>query len=209
MEAVRAEPEPVRQAQQAGYEGESADEAQEWLRAVRKGLDMGQPARTDRAQGLGFDTSQVLYRGDAEPITAFDLGRLKREKAVMFTNNAEEAEQFGPYVRRYYVRGNIDRVRWRDYDDDPTYTPEVMARIIEDARASGTDGVQIRGIQNFEHGPLSTTTVIFDPANIRSINAAFDPDEAGSSNLLAGVGAPAGAIGLGMAAAQGERERVD
>ena len=35
-------------------------------------------------------------------------------------------------------------------------------------------------------------TVVFDPANIRSVNAAFDPAKKGSSNILAGAG------GLGL-----------
>lgn len=52
-------------------------------------------------------------------------------------------------------------------------------------------------------GDMTQSTVVFDPANIRSVNAAFDPAKADSPNLLAGVGGLAPAAGLaGLAGIQ-------
>ena len=46
--------------------------------------------------------------------------------------------------------------------------------------------------------------VVFDPANIRSVNAAFDPAKRESSNILSGLGA--GAVGLGALTSEDDPE---
>jgi len=43
--------------------------------------------------------------------------------------------------------------------------------------------------------------VIFDPSNIRSVHAAFDPEKSGSSELLAAVPFAVGGVGAGAAMA--------
>jgi hypothetical protein len=54
----------------------------------------------------------------------------------------------------------------------------------------GYDGFTIRNIVDDYQGKggKSTVTAVFDPSNIRSVNAAFDPDKAASPILTAGVG---------------------
>lgn len=67
----------------------------------------------------------------------------------------------------------------------------------QEAKAKGFDGVKINNFSdNVDYGQYMPAThyLVFDPANIRSTNAAFDPAKRGSSNLMAG--AAGGAIGL-------------
>jgi len=69
-----------------------------------------------------------------------------------------------------------------------TFSTNELAEI---ARRSGNyDGMVIRNV--YDPGTLRTKAVsdtyaVFDPANIRSINAAFDPSKRGSANLMAGA----------------------
>ena len=56
---------------------------------------------------------------------------------------------------------------------DKAYIEKVTAAI----QAQGYDGIILEFNDTAE-------LVVFDPVNIRSVNAAFDPDEAGSSNIL-------------------------
>jgi hypothetical protein len=66
-------------------------------------------------------------------------------------------------------------------------------QVIQDAyKALGHDGIVLRNAErqfgNMGMSPDTTHLVIFDPANIRSVNAAFDPDKAASPILTAGAG---------------------
>jgi hypothetical protein len=69
-----------------------------------------------------------------------------------------------------------------------TFSTNELAEI---ARRSGNyDGMVIRNV--YDPGTLRTKAVsdtyaVFDPANIRSVNAAFDPAKRGSANLMAGA----------------------
>ncbi|WP_370373790.1 hypothetical protein [Henriciella pelagia] len=97
------DPEVLTQAADMGYEGSDRGEAAEWLSAARKGLDMSQEARMERARAAGHD-----------------------------------------------------------------------ALIVENVVDNGSPN----------SNTPATTTIVFDPSNIRSVNAAFDPDMSDSANLL-------------------------
>ena len=89
----------------------------------------------------------------------------KDEAAVFFSSDAEK--NFGPYGYEVALRPKkMEDYRYRDYDADPIYDPAVMQKILAEARTSGADAAKITGIQNFEHGPQSTTYAVFDPALI-------------------------------------------
>jgi hypothetical protein len=153
---------------------------------VARALPMDEASRMARAAEMGFDPSRVVYHGTDSDFREFDLGRSSnpKENAVFFTNKASEADRFGE-PREFLTKGDMLDVRWKDFSEDPIYDPEVMAAILEQARSGGRQGAIIRGVQNFEGGPLSTTTAVFDPANIRSRFAAFDPARADEADLLA------------------------
>ena len=69
-------------------------------------------------------------------------------------------------------------------------TSEEKSAAIEAARAGGHDGVIFRGATDMAYArdrnlPPPEVYAVFEPSNIRSTNAAFDAEQAGSANLLA------------------------
>jgi len=62
----------IKRAREKGYEGDSKGEAEEWLRAIAKGLDMSKEARMQRARDMGFDVDKTYYH-----LTNKDLKELK------------------------------------------------------------------------------------------------------------------------------------
>lgn len=164
--------------------------------AASHALPMDEASRMARAREMGFDPERVVYHGTDADFREFDLGLAAnpKEKAVFFTNKASEAEHFGD-PREYLIKGDMLGVRWKDFSEDPIYDPEIMAAILDHAKSVGSSVVNIKGIQNFEGGPLSTTVAVFDPKNIRSRFAAFDPAKADSAELLASrASAPPGLL---------------
>lgn len=71
-----------------------------------------------------------------------------------------------------------------DLDDSQLY------QWAQEAKSKGYDGLKINNFSdNADYGQYLPAThyLVFDPANIRSVNAAFDPAKRGSSDLMAGV----------------------
>ena len=64
------------------------------------------------------------------------------------------------------------------------------------AQSQGYDSVLYDGPGTVDGQP---EIIIFDPANIRSVHAAFDPEKSGSSELLAAVPFAVGGVGSGAA----------
>ncbi len=112
----------------------------------------------------------------------------------------------GDGVGRYYSKGSaVYPVYARNLDDYEIwdmngggYDPEFMQRVIKEAKENGAPGVILRGVRDpgimDNIGPQgnprkpAAVVVVFDPKDIRSVNAKFDPAESGSSKLLAGMG---------------------
>jgi DNA-directed RNA polymerase subunit K/omega len=170
----------MEQAQTEGYTGQSIGEAQEWVRARAKGLDMSQPARMARAQGAGFDTETVLYHGTDATFDAFSpSGGGTLGPGVYLTRSSDLASRYGNVeggrVIPVYVRK--DRIATQeDYFDLLGEPGDVIAA---EMRSRGFEGVE------YKYTGGTSETVIFNPSSIRSVNAAFDPDFAESANVLA------------------------
>jgi hypothetical protein len=79
-----------------------------------------------------------------------------------------------------------------------------VRRLYEIARDRGHDIVEIRDMMDL--GGTQTQYVALDPRNIRSVNAAFDPDQIDSANLLAANSSKASTPGL--AALESNRVRA-
>ena len=186
----------------------------EYEAAVAKGLDMSTPARMARAKEMGFDTETVLYHGTDKEIASFRPSeRGAFGPGVYLSDQSGVASRYGK-PSPYYVRGSILDTRpgkplpkglsdaaksqltpeevqrwerlWPQRNSmavDAETFREVLTRSVEAPRVPeimrrlGFDGMQ--GIADGHE------LVIFDPSNIRSVNAAFDPKKSTSSTLLA------------------------
>ena len=200
----------------------------EYEAAVAKGLDMSTPARMARAREMGFDTDTVLYHGTGSDVRAFDVNESREpSKAIFLTSKSSVATDFANMrsggqnanVMPLYAKGkfleidgkrqpirnvesaaNLDRTNYRDMRYGET--------IYEYAKRNGFDGIKFKNVEDDAFGPdvapLSDIFAIFDPANIRSVHAAFDPEKSSSPELLAGLPFAVGGAGLGMGAMQSE-----
>ncbi|MEL6859306.1 MAG: hypothetical protein AAFO74_13045 [Pseudomonadota bacterium] len=68
-------------------------------------------------------------------------------------------------------------------DDMQTFTKERMKEVIAKAKSAGHDGVQVRGIFDEWGGETQNYTIVFDPENVRSKYANFDPSRSNKSGL--------------------------
>jgi hypothetical protein len=157
-------------------------------RGADDALDMSTEARIRRAAEQGFDTRRPLYHGTSSsfdefaPSTVGDLGAGNYltpdpEKASSYatirkymrrsTNNAE------PNVLPLYVK---DKLKYLDLQGKGIL-PFDESRITR-LKSAGYDAIR----QFDDNGNLIQINV-FDPSNIRSVYAAFDPAKRDSSNI--------------------------
>ena len=234
-------PKPLQKAQAEGYAGADIGEAQEWVQARSKGLDMSQRARTQRAKEQGFTIN--AYHGTAEDVAQFSANPPMRfsagqEGAIFFTEKPDLAASYASYkdrrltpqlmeakakgestimgvprtaeemASRYQEGGNVMPVKLRMQqplvvDAKGKNWSEVWGDALSQAQAQGADGVIMKNVRDWGDAEAALETknaprtvyALFDPSNIRSTNAAFDPASKQSANILAGVGA----IGAGAA----------
>lgn len=164
----------------------------EYEAAVAKGLDMSTPARMQRAREMGFDTETVLYHGTGADIDAFNLsGDGANGPGIYFALDPDAASA---YANRRGERANVlpvflksgkyattqqldDLAKSLRANDSPQALDRSYASAVERLKAEGFIGVRDNKFVS-----------IFDPSNIRSVHAAFDPDKAASPILTAGLG---------------------
>jgi hypothetical protein len=169
-----------------------------------KPLPMDTPARMKRAEEMGFDTD--VFHGTGRQFEEFQINPSQRaagsdkEPAVFFTKSPIEANHFarvagatahGENVIPAKIRGNFKDV------DAPYYRTQIFSDELAAAKKEGFDGVRFIGVDEGT-GPADQYAV-FNPANIRSRHAAFDPAKKDSANLLAGVAGGGLAVNIGLA----------
>lgn len=157
-----------------------------------RGLDMNPEARMQRAQDLGFDTDNVFYHGTAsdfaelQPSTVGDLGG-----GVYVTPNPEKASGYaavrkfmkrqtnnaGPNVLPLRVKSNLNYLDLEGRSIMP----------FDEARIQSLKDQGYEGIRQFDADGNVIQMNIFDPKNIRSTNAEFDPAKADSADLLSSI----------------------
>ena len=150
---------------------------------------MDQGARMQRAQDLGFDTDNVFYHGtssdfaELQPSTVGDLGG-----GVYVTPNPEKASGYAavrkfmkrqtnnaaPNVLPLRVKGNLNYLDLQGQSIMP----------FDEARIQSLKDQGYEGIRQFDAEGNIIQMNVFDPKNIRSINAEFDPTKADSADLL-------------------------
>jgi hypothetical protein len=171
---------------------------------------MNPEARMQRAQDLGFDTSRPLYHSTNSSFDAFEVpegGFLKYGKGVYTTPKPQYADRYirenrdldsaykeGANVMPLYARGNIATEKdWEAARQEMLseginpagYNPmqEEIKRRLQD---KGFDGLNMFGDE----------VIIYDPKNLRSTNAEFDPAKADSADLLSSVGVTSALRGI-------------
>ena len=168
-------------------------------KVVRSLLDMDTPSRMARAKEQGFDTDKKVYHGTADDFDAFDPDRAIGTQFWSTTNKAEiESGDVGAQGRGV-IKEMYHRIKnpagWEEYDKFGT----------DELIRKGYDGLKL------PDGKGDYTYVAFDPSQYRSVDAAFDPAKASSSNLLASK--PAATIGAGilgaLAASQSKKSYAD
>jgi hypothetical protein len=185
----------------------------EYEAAVAKGLDMSQAGRMGRAKEMGFDTETVLYHGTGADIEAFNLSAngvngpgvyfaLDPNAASAYASRASQSANVLPV---FLKKGNYATTQQLDdlakslrANDSPSAVDSSYVSAVERLKADGFIGVRDDKFVS-----------IFDPSNIRSVNAAFDPEKSGSSTLLAAAPfAAVGGAGLTLAGEDARNQRT-
>lgn len=187
------------------------DQAERAMRQYSdQSLDMSAEARKARAEAMGFDTSKVWYHGSKAAVDAFDLRKAGKSdpglvgRGVYFAPDAEQAGMFAlsphygrggaPNVMPVYLRmrnpavvvdGVLPDGRRLTEAHPRGITKDSATALKRDLQRAGYDSVVFQTVD----GEL-TQAATFDPANIRSVNAAFNPAEEGSPRLLASIISP-------------------
>jgi hypothetical protein len=168
-------------------------------KAAKGLLDMSQAARMQRARDMGFDTERVFYHGTGKDFDAFDVDKAGSStdsgwygSGVYLTPDPDIAAAYAKNEYLGYEGGRIipTHVRlknpytWTENDPIPKNKKESDA-VREGLMMQGYDGVIV---PDFLDPSKIEEIVVFDPANIRSVNAAFDPAKRESANLMYGLG---------------------
>ena len=103
------------------------------------------------------------------------FGLADKEKAIKsLKNNIVDKTQFDSSLKKLFP--NTDNILY-SLSDYIRFGGKGAEELTNNAKKAGYDGIKV-----------GDETVIFDPKNIRSVDAKFDPKKINSSNLLAGVG---------------------
>ncbi len=188
----------------AGFPEETAE------RIVAGQLPMDSASRMQRAEAMGFDPSDVQYHGTEADITQFrPSAKGKMGPGVYTTPSPSKASVFAGYPSPYAEGGNVMPLLLRgDYikrADAFDLRPEISGREGQRILNETLEGMGYAGSKAGERGSLAPEVVTFDPRNVRSLFAAFDPEYKGS-NILGDRAIPVAGAGLLAAAAMSPEE---
>lgn len=166
------------------------------------GLPATPEAIQARALQQGYDPYQTFYHGRAGEFegAGFKDPSNKSESAIFLTPDPEVANA---YANQGGVNANEVMPLMVKYENPKEvylqgkdYHSVDMPSILQKAREEGHDAVRLHGMLDIsESGPkIQDQLAIFDPANVRSKFAAFNPKYAGTPNLISAGGAPVGIL---------------
>jgi hypothetical protein len=168
---------------------------------ARRVLPMDLESRMQRAAEMGFNVEEPLYHGTRRSFRAFDIGRsLPDEQAVWATPDPGAAAGFanrplsradffsdertlpGARIMPLLVRPGRQMV----VDSIPEWDSRKFGRALDRARRQGFDSVRFKDVSDTDMpvDMVADQIAVFDPANLRSINARFDPRYRASPSLL-------------------------
>ena len=157
-----------------------------------KNLDMSKEARMQRAKEQGFDTSKIMYHGTGGNIKAFDLsfgGQTSRSEVgklgVSLSDAPLIANEFaGMAGRRELKNANVMQLLYKPGKQLEINLPDAgLVDTIKKAWADGYDSVRFNNYRT-PLGYKGNVYIIRNPSDIRSIYAAFEPSQQGSSDIL-------------------------
>ena len=171
------------------------------MRIATGELPMDAASRNARAVEQGYDPFETWYHGTADDIAAFDPAKSQSRDFGHAGKGTYVASH--PGIARAYANtaaGSADAniMPLRTSANNPLRIsleqkqllgqagPSATAKLQQQAISEGFDSVEVI----MPNGEI-LEKVIFDPANIRSTNAAFDPANKGKSALLGGLGGAA------------------
>jgi len=165
-------------------------------------------SRMANANDQGFDTGRVLYHHtEADNIEEFIPSSKGKLGAGVYTSpNPQYGERYvdqssgSANVLPLFARGPLAKAA--DIDAASTASRNALLEngqpfSVQEWKSSTNEILKGKGFAGKEVGEEVS---IFDPSNIRSVNAAFDPAKKGSSNLLAS------ATGIGLLGALGSED---
>jgi hypothetical protein len=162
-------------------------------------MDMSTDARMGMAAEQGFNTNRPLYHVTNASFDAFEIpeNRFRKYGKGVYTSpnpnyvdryirenrDIESGYKEGANVMPLYARGNLASEKdWEAARQEmmsegaaPPGHNRQQEEIQRRLKGKGFDGLNMFGNE----------IIIFDPSNIRSVNAAFDPAKRGSANILA------------------------
>ena len=217
----------VGELRQQGYDGAVLDGDVQVFDNKSINLPMDEASRTARAKDLGFE-GKTLYHGTGADITEFKKDTIGSTSDTGFHGEgfyfSEDPAYAGAYAPKFSGAANVLPVKvksknpfirpsgathglgWRsaareEYAKvgiDENTSPKERTRLL---KAAGYDSVIIPGLDN-DDKQIIFEQVIFEPENIRSKFAKFDPKNIDKAGLLGGLGA----LTLGVGASQNSKE---
>jgi len=157
-------------------------------------LPMDQASRMARADEMGFNPSQELYHGSGADFQGFEVGRDRfdgtsaqvRGQGVYLSEFPSQASSYAPRGRR--EGGQVYDVL--ENTSNPYEGIDSFDTIAERTKYLTTEGQQDLSEYGFDaNKSVMGAPVVFDPSNIRSRFARFDPEFRHLANLSAGIGA--------------------
>lgn len=192
--------------------GKGAGDLTDALRKAADDLPMDDASRMARAKEMGFDVDTPLFHGTADDVYAFNLDHPNRKDTgwlgtgVYTTTDPKLASDYSsmkagrdaPNVmplraklkNPYYATSkDKERIMLISHSKGAESGREAADEWTSKLIKAGHDGVVLDYAKEGWGGPREV--VVFDPKNIRSRFAKFDPAKKGSADILAGL-APLG-----------------
>lgn len=177
-----------------------------------KDLPMDEASRMARAKEMGFDVEQTLFHGTKDSFEQFnpEMKKPSSEYGIFFSPDSSIASSYAGYDEIFPSEkiGNVMPVYLRIKNPkvvDFAGSKYGRKEAIESAIKGGHDGVIFKN--HYDAGGIQDQYVVFDPSQIRSKFAEFDPKKAKSGNISAALGAAT--IGTGGLAASQESQAAD
>lgn len=125
------------------------------------------------------DKSQRLERGGKWDEANDAIIAAENLESEFYQNRLQGQNIMPLYTKGKYLEHDFGGAEFVDVDDE-------IQELIRQAKIDGYDGVKLHNLADDValNGRPATHQLVFEPENIRSVNAAFDPENIGKNDLL-------------------------